>query len=143
MHCRELPKLGIIVSTTKNRNNCLFCTFISPIYTFSLAGKLFVYRPSQNTNREKYSYKLQHQSQNADFDGIWTTHPSISSLIERAFSIFPQKWTDLIHQRCLSNSSLPRRYFVYKFKMYTPWMGKILNTSLVGKNEIKYKKCTF
>ena len=28
-------------------------TFLSPIYTFSLAGYIIVYMPSQGTNREK------------------------------------------------------------------------------------------
>ena len=40
-----------------------FC--FSYLYVF-LAGKIVVYTPSQGTNREKYSYELQHQIQNAE-----------------------------------------------------------------------------
>ena len=29
-------------------------TFVSPIYTFSLAGNIIVYTPIEGTNREKY-----------------------------------------------------------------------------------------
>ena len=47
----------------------VFATFISPIYTFSLAENIIVYMPSQGTKREKYFCKLQHQSQNADSGG--------------------------------------------------------------------------
>ena len=32
----------------------LSCFFVSPIYTFFLAGNKIVYTPRQGTNREKY-----------------------------------------------------------------------------------------
>ena len=32
----------------------VFCTFISPKYTFYLAGHIIVYTPSQGKNRENY-----------------------------------------------------------------------------------------
>ena len=53
----------------KNNNVLFFCTLISPIYTFFLAGNIIVHRPSQGTNREKYFYKSQHHSQNSDHGG--------------------------------------------------------------------------
>ena len=39
---------------TNNKNTNPYCTFVSPIYTFCLAGNIFVYTPSKSTNREKY-----------------------------------------------------------------------------------------
>ena len=53
----------------KKNNLMVFCTFISPICTFSLARNIIVYTPSQGTNREKYFTKLLYQSQNADSGG--------------------------------------------------------------------------
>ena len=38
----------------KNDNS----TFVSPIYTISLAGNIIVYTPIQGTNREKYFYRI-------------------------------------------------------------------------------------
>ena len=68
-----------------------FGAFISPIYTISLAGNIFVCTPSQGTNRGKYSYNIQHQR--TDFR-LWrelSTFPSNSSLIGRILSIFRRK----------------------------------------------------
>ena len=45
---------GILSSVLHKNKTCAFCAFISPIYTFSSAGNIFVYTPSQGTNREKY-----------------------------------------------------------------------------------------
>ena len=44
------------------KNNCVFGTFISPSYTFSLAGNNIVCGPSQGSNREKYSCNKQPES---------------------------------------------------------------------------------
>ena len=44
--------MGITLGITINDNHST--TFVSPIYTFSLAGNIIVYRPSQGTNKEKY-----------------------------------------------------------------------------------------
>ena len=41
-------------------------TFVSPIYTFSLAGNIIVYTPNQGTNEEKYFNHIIYQGKNAD-----------------------------------------------------------------------------
>ena len=45
-------KMSVAPKTTKLYNNNGI--FVSPIYTFSLAGKIIVYTPIGDTNREKY-----------------------------------------------------------------------------------------
>ena len=44
--------MNTIPKATKLYNNK--STFVSPIYTFSLAGNINVYTPIQSTNMEKY-----------------------------------------------------------------------------------------
>ena len=44
-------------------------TLVSPIYTFSLAGNINVYTPSQCTNMEKYSKHVKYKGKNADYGG--------------------------------------------------------------------------
>ena len=47
-------------------------TLISPRYTFSLAGNIVVYKPSQETNWEKYLKKINYlttKAQDADSGG--------------------------------------------------------------------------
>ena len=47
--------LGNIVSTLEiNKKQLSFSTFICPTYTFSMAGTIIVYTPSQGTVGEKY-----------------------------------------------------------------------------------------
>ena len=41
----------------------------SPIYTFSLAGGVIAYMPSQCTNREKYLNHFNYKEENADPGG--------------------------------------------------------------------------
>ena len=48
-----------------NNNNI----FVSPIYTFSLAGNIIVYTPNQGKNREKYFNHIIYKGKNADFGG--------------------------------------------------------------------------
>ena len=57
-------------ATTNNHPNIfIFCTFISPIYTFSLAGKITVDTPSQGTNWENNFNHISYKGENADFGG--------------------------------------------------------------------------
>ena len=44
-------------------------TFVSPIYTFSLAGNIIAYTPNQGTNREKYFNNLIYEGKAADSIG--------------------------------------------------------------------------
>ena len=46
-----------------------YSTFVSPIYTFSVAGNIIVYRPIQGTNREKYFNHIIYREKNADSGG--------------------------------------------------------------------------
>ena len=84
-YCRKKQVDSIYLSISKD--NCFFGTFISPNYTFSLAGNIFIYTPSQGTNREKYFYKMQHQRLKCRFWCEINTFPSISSFIGRVLSI--------------------------------------------------------
>ena len=65
-------------------------TFVSPIYTVSLAGNISVYRPIQRTNREKYFDHFTYRRNCLLWREI-NTLPSISPLIDLVFSIFRQK----------------------------------------------------
>ena len=49
---------------SKNDSN-----FISPIYTFSLAGNINAYMQSQGKNREKYFNHIEYKLKNADYGG--------------------------------------------------------------------------
>ena len=44
-------------------------TFVSPIFTFSLAGNIVVYTPIQGTNRKKYFNHIIYEGKNADSGG--------------------------------------------------------------------------
>ena len=44
-------------------------TFVSPIYTFSLAGTIIVYMLIQGTNRDKYFIHIIYRGKNADSGG--------------------------------------------------------------------------
>ena len=81
-------KINTVPKATKlyNPNS----TFVSPIYTFSLAGNIIVYKPIQGTNKEKYFNHLSITEKCR----LWrelNTSPSISSFIHRVFSIFRRK----------------------------------------------------
>ena len=63
-----------ISSVLKVYYNTSELTIVSLVLSFLLlipfpAGNIIVYTSNQSTNREKYSYKLQHQSQKADSSG--------------------------------------------------------------------------
>ena len=45
-------KINTVPKTTKLYN--IKSTFGSPIYTFSMAGNIIIYKPIQGTNRRKY-----------------------------------------------------------------------------------------
>ena len=49
--------------------NIINSTFVSPIYTFSLAGNIFVYTPNQGTSREKYFNHIIYKGKNAKCGG--------------------------------------------------------------------------
>ena len=65
-------------------------TSVPPIYTFSLAGNINVYTPIECTNSEKCLTKLSIKEKCRLWREI-NTSPSISSFIDRVFSIFRQK----------------------------------------------------
>ena len=54
--------------------------FVSPIYTFSPAGNLIVYTPSQDTNMEKFFNYINYKEKNANSGGKLTLfHPFLPS----------------------------------------------------------------
>ena len=67
------------------------CTFVSPIYTFSLAGNISVYTPFQGTIREKYFNHIIYKAKKRRLRRGTNNSPSISSFTDRVFSIFRQK----------------------------------------------------
>ena len=69
-------------------------TFVSPIYTFSQAGNIIVYTPSQDTNREKYFNHINYKDKRCRLRQEINTFPSISSLRGSAFSIFHLKMNE-------------------------------------------------
>ena len=69
-----------------NNNN----TFVSPFYTFSLAGNIIVYTAIQGANREKYFIHTINQEKMPTLAGK-NTFPSTSPLIGRVLSIFWRK----------------------------------------------------
>ena len=128
-------------------NVWVFCTFIPPIYTLSLAGNIIVYKPSQGTNRKNYSYKK--QQQRLGFR-LWREkkqpfHPSLP-LYDGLSPSFNRKWTDLIRRRWASKCSFSSRLIDYSLKSVWsingkhwifPWLGKFKKLKEKDKN----KKC--
>ena len=49
---KSLVSADTLTAYSFSTNNCVFCTFISPINTFSPAVNRIVYKPSQGTIRE-------------------------------------------------------------------------------------------
>ena len=78
-NCRKQTKLIEYYLSIRN-NYCLFGTFISPIYTFSLAGSIIVCMPSQNTNREITLTK----------DDIKAEMPTLAIIKHLSIHFFPQ-----------------------------------------------------
>ena len=64
--------------------------FVSPIYTFSLAGNIIVDTPNQGTNRENYFNHNIYKGKMLTL-AVKKSSPSISSFKDRVFSIFRQK----------------------------------------------------
>ena len=56
-------------------------TFVSPIYTFSLAGNLIVYTPIQGTNRETYFNHITYKGKMATVTG--NKHFSVQFFLHR------------------------------------------------------------
>ena len=81
-------KISTVPKATKLYNN--IHTLVSPIFTFSLAGNIIVYTPIQSTNREKYFNHIIYFKKMPTLAGK-NTSPSISSFIDRVFSIFRRK----------------------------------------------------
>ena len=65
-------------------------TFVSPFYTFSMAGNITVYMSIQDTNGEKY-FNLYFQGRKGQLRRELITIPSIFHAIDCVFSIFRQK----------------------------------------------------
>ena len=61
-----VTNVGIGLVNTNHENNSLL---VSLIYTFSLAGNILVYTPSQGTTREKYFNHKSYKGKNADSGG--------------------------------------------------------------------------
>ena len=72
-------------------NTIIISTFASPIYTFSLAGNIIVYTPSQGTNLEKYFNQINYEDEKRWLWEEINTFHSIPFLIDCAFSIIRQK----------------------------------------------------
>ena len=65
-------------------------TFVSPIYTSSLARNINVYTPIRSTNMENYFDHITYKGKMPTLAGIKHL-PSISSVPDRVFSIFRRK----------------------------------------------------
>ena len=66
-------------------------TLISLIYTFSRAGNIIVYTPSQSTNREEYFNYVHYKDKRCRLWREINTFSSISSLIGCVCSTFRRK----------------------------------------------------
>ena len=66
-------------------------TFVSPIFTFFLAENTIAYTPKQGTNREKYFIHIIYKAKYANSGWKRNTYPSISSFMDRVFSIFQRE----------------------------------------------------
>ena len=86
----EVSKLQLLVNSIGEITFILFCTFIFPIHTFSLAAIIIVHTPSQATNG-KSTFMIEYRRLNADSGGIQTSVASTASLIGFVVSIFRQK----------------------------------------------------
>ena len=62
-------KLLNVVFTVVYKYHYNNSAFVSPIYTFSLAGNVIVYTTIQGTNREKYFDDNNYKSENAHAGG--------------------------------------------------------------------------
>ena len=68
--------------------------FVSPIYTFSLAGIIIVYRPIQGTIRYKKDLIILSIKGKSRLWREINASPSISSFIDRVFSVFRRRKYD-------------------------------------------------
>ena len=83
-------------------------TFVSPIYTFSLAANLIVYMPFQGTNKEKYFNYIIYKGEVPTLAG--NKHLSVHSFFRkpRLFHLSTEKCRGLIRQKWTSNCFFPR-----------------------------------
>ena len=77
-------------------------TFVPSIYTFTLAGNIIVYTPIRGTSMEEYFNHIIYKRKKFRFWRKINKFPSISSFIDRVFSIFRQKSRGLIRQKWTS-----------------------------------------
>ena len=77
---------------TKGYNLCINnSTFVSPIYTFSLAGNIIAYTPIRGTNSEDYFNHIIYKRKKIRLWREINSSPSISYFRDRVFSIFRRK----------------------------------------------------
>ena len=92
----------MIQNSFYNTKGCNFCnitsTFVSPIYTFSLAGNKIVYTPIHITNREKYFNHIIYKEKMPTLAG--NKHLSVHFFLPRPriFNLSTEKSTGLIRQ---------------------------------------------
>ena len=124
-----------------NTRSCNFhntsSTFVSPIYTFSLAGNIIVYTPIRGTNREKYFnhniYKGQMPTlvRNKQVSNHFLFHRS------RPFHLSTEKGTGPIRQKRTSKWLFPRRHNKYYHKQK---MNKVSHKKKILQMHQKMKK---
>ena len=61
--------MGITLGNTNTASQKNISSYIPPFFTFSLAGNVIVYTPSQSTNEEKYFNHINYKGKNADSGG--------------------------------------------------------------------------
>ena len=85
-------------------------TFISPIYTFSLAGKIIVYTPIQGTITEKYFIHIICKGKSPTH--VENKHLSVLFFFHRPrlFRLSTDKCTGLIRQKWTSKWLIPRQH---------------------------------
>ena len=98
----------LIVKVEKIRLNN--STLVSPIYTFSLAGNINVYRQSQKTYSDNYFNNFHYWEKILTLAGNKHLSNHFSHHRPRVFQLWTDKCTGLIHQKWTSKCLLPRRH---------------------------------
>ena len=89
--------------------------FVSPIYTSSLAGNIFVYTPSHITNRKKHSNLINYKNRMPTL--AVNKHLSIHFLSQKPrIPLCRRKSTSLICQKWTSKCVFPRRHHKENYK---------------------------
>ena len=132
--------MGIIISTSKKSNNCVFV----------LSSLLFIHFPGGKHNclhamiRYKLGkstlYIITSKSKMVTLAGNKQLfHPSLPSQ-DAPFPSFDRKWTNLIRRRWKSKCLFPRGHIVYSLGICTFRRWEVLRLSLIRKVKIKYLK---